>query len=269
MNLLFKYQNIIDIFANKRVYLSLITIAIGLFLYIILRGVVVKYFNKKRAKTKLEKRRLTYYRLITNILKYVIIVIVIMIVLQINGFNVASLLTGLGVVSLVAGLALQDALKDIIMGFNLIADEYFSVGDVVKVGDVEGIIIELGLKATKIKDIKYGNIIVIANRNISSAVTLSNYCDIEIPLPYEENYGDIEALMKKIMKKMEGIKAISNIRFLGLNKFDSSAILYKIAFDCKPDERFQAKRDANKVVKEILEKEGIAIPYTQIDLHQK
>ena len=269
MDLLFAFQDFVDIIANRRVYLSLVTIAIGLFAYIILRGVVTKYFNRKRAKTKLEKRKLTYYRLISNILKYVIVVIVIMVVLQINGFNVASLLTGLGVVSLVAGLALQDALKDIIMGFNLIADEYFSVGDVVKVGDNEGIIIELGLKATKIKDIRYGNIIVIANRNISSAITLSNYCDIEIPLPYEKDYQDIEVLMKKIMKEMEQITAISNIRFLGLNKFDNSAILYKIAFDCKPEERFQAKRDANKIVKERLEKEHIDIPYTQIDIHQK
>ncbi len=165
-------EYVIEFITDKQVYLSLTTIALGIFSYLILRGVVIKYFNKKRAKTKLEKRRLTYFRLISNILKYVILIIVLVIVLQINGFNVASLVTGLGIVSLVAGLALQDALKDIIMGFNLIVDEYFSVGDVVKIGDVEGIVIELGLKATKIKDIRYGNILVIANRNISNAVTL-------------------------------------------------------------------------------------------------
>ena len=263
------WDRVLKIITNERFYLSLGTIAIGIILYLILRGIVIKYFNKKRAKTKLEKRRLTYFRLISNILKYVILIIVIVIVLQINGFNVASLVTGLGIVSLVAGLALQDALKDIIMGFNLIVDEYFSVGDVVKIGDVEGVVIELGIKATKIKDIRYGNILVIANRNISSATTLSNYCDVDVPLPYESKIKDIDKIMDKIVKEIEKINNISNPRYVGLNKFDESAILYKIIFESKPEERFQNKREVNRIIKNILEQEGLSIPYPQLDIHQK
>ena len=260
---------LLDFITDKQVYMSLVTIALGIFSYLILRGIIIKFFNKKKAKTKLEKRRLTYFRLISNILKYLILIIVIVIVLQINGFNVASLVTGLGIVSLVAGLALQDALKDIIMGFNLIVDEYFSVGDVVKIGDVEGVVIELGLKATKIKDIRYGNILVIANRNISNAITLSNYNDVDVPLPYESSIKDIDKIMNKIVKEIESIDIISNPRYLGLNKFDESAILYKIVFESKPEDRFQAKREVNRIIKTMLEKEGLSIPYPQLDIHQK
>ena len=260
---------LLDFITDKQVYMSLVTIALGIFSYLILRGIIIKFFNKKKAKTKLEKRRLTYFRLISNILKYLILIIVIVIVLQINGFNVASLVTGLGIVSLVAGLALQDALKDIIMGFNLIVDEYFSVGDVVKIGDVEGVVIELGLKATKIKDIRYGNILVIANRNISNAITLSNYNDVDVPLPYESSIKDIDKIMAKIVKEIEKIDIINNPRYLGLNKFDESAILYKIVFESKPEDRFQAKREVNRIIKTMLEKEGLSIPYPQLDIHQK
>ena len=260
---------LLDFITDKQVYMSLVTIALGIFSYLILRGIIIKFFNKKKAKTKLEKRRLTYFRLISNILKYLILIIVIVIVLQINGFNVASLVTGLGIVSLVAGLALQDALKDIIMGFNLIVDEYFSVGDVVKIGDVEGVVIELGLKATKIKDIRYGNILVIANRNISNAITLSNYNDVDVPLPYESSIKDIDKIMAKIVKEIENIDIINNPRYLGLNKFDESAILYKIVFESKPEDRFQAKREVNRIIKTMLEKEGLSIPYPQLDIHQK
>ena len=260
---------LLDFITDKQVYMSLVTIAFGIFSYLILRGIIIKFFNKKKAKTKLEKRRLTYFRLISNILKYLILIIVIVIVLQINGFNVASLVTGLGIVSLVAGLALQDALKDIIMGFNLIVDEYFSVGDVVKIGDVEGVVIELGLKATKIKDIRYGNILVIANRNISNAITLSNYNDVDVPLPYESSIKDIDKIMAKIVKEIEKTDIINNPRYLGLNKFDESAILYKIVFESKPEDRFQAKREVNRIIKTMLEKEGLSIPYPQLDIHQK
>ena len=90
------------------------------------------------------------------------------------GFNVTSFIAGLGVVSVIVGLAVQDALKDIIMGFNIIVDNYYSVGDIIKIGDVEGKVVELGVKATKLKDINTDNILVIANRNISQALRISD-----------------------------------------------------------------------------------------------
>ena len=76
------------------------------------------------------------------------------------------MLAGVGIVSVIIGLAIQDALKDIIRGFSILSEEYFSVGDVVTYGDITGKVLVLGLKTTKIKDISTENIISIANRNI-------------------------------------------------------------------------------------------------------
>ncbi len=106
--------------------------------------------------------------------------------MQLLGFNVSSLIAGLGVVSVIAGLALQDALKDIIMGFNIIVDNYFSVGDIIKIGDVEGKVIELGVKSTKLKDVNNDNIFVIANRNISQSLRLSDQLVVDVPVSYDE-----------------------------------------------------------------------------------
>ena len=55
-------------------------------------------------------------------------IIATLFVLQLLGFNVSSVIAGVGIVSAIVGLSLQDALKDIIMGFNIIIDSYFSVG---------------------------------------------------------------------------------------------------------------------------------------------
>ena len=262
-------DRVLLIITNKQCYLSLITIAVGIIVYVILKNLLNHYINRNKVSTKLEKRRLTYFKMFSSILKYFIIIVVILLVLQINGFNITSLLTGLGVASLIAGLALQDALKDIIMGFNLIVDEYFSVGDTVKIGDIEGIVLELGLKTTKIKDIKYGNIYVIANRNISDALTISCYADIDVQLPYEKDLKEVEPVIKEIVKKISKLDNISNVNYRGISEFASSAILYRISFDVKPELRFQTKRDANIIIKKVLEEKGIDIPYQQIDIHQK
>lgn len=262
-------DKLLAIITNKQCYLSLITISIGIILYVVLRNVLNHYINHNKVSTKIEKRRLTYFKMFSSILKYFIIIVVILLVLQINGFNITSLLTGLGVASLIAGLALQDALKDIIMGFNLIVDEYFSVGDTVKIGNVEGVVLELGLKTTKIKDIKYGNIYVIANRNISDALTISNYADLEVQLPYETSLEEAEKVIKEIVKKISKLEHITNVNYRGINEFSHSAILYRICFDIKPELRYQTKRDANNIIKKVLEEYKIDIPYQQIDIHQK
>ena len=67
------------------------------------------------------------------------------------------------------------------MGFNIIVDNYFSIGDVIRIGDVEGKVLELGLKATKIKDINTDGILVIANRNITQALNISNVMERLLP----------------------------------------------------------------------------------------
>ena len=76
--------------------------------------------------------------------------LILFIILQINGVNVSSIIAGVGVVSVIIGLALQDALKDIIMGVNVLVDDYFSLGDIVKLDDIEGKVVEIGIKNIKI-----------------------------------------------------------------------------------------------------------------------
>ena len=97
---------------------------------------------------------------------YVIIVITVLLILQINGINVSSLLAGVGIMGAVIGLAIQDWLKDIIRGTSILSDNYFSVGDIIRYNGIEGKVVVIGLKTTKIQELKTGYIKSIANRKI-------------------------------------------------------------------------------------------------------
>ena len=87
------------------------------------------------------------------------------------------------------------------MGFNIIVDDYYSVGDIITVGNIHGTVEAIGLKATKIKDFDNDNIHVIGNRNIVSAVTESDLIILEVPMPYEESVEKIEGILADIMAK--------------------------------------------------------------------
>lgn len=262
-------DEIVPFFTNKKIYMSLIVIFIGIFIYRIVKASFTKIGNRHTGKELINRKKRTYLKLLTNISKYLILLIVVVIVLNIYGVDVTSIIAGLGLASVIAGLALQDALKDIIMGFNIIVDEYFTVGDILKIDNIEGRVLELGLKATKIKDIANGNIYTVANRNISSALVISNELYIDVPLSYELDLKTVEKVLTKITNKIQKLDSVDECKYIGLQEFNDSNISYKIKLLTNPNIKLQVRRDANRIIKEELDINNISIPYPQLDIHTK
>lgn len=256
-------------FMKKELLISAVIAIVAVVIYFLIKKIIHKLMNKNVANSKIDRKRKTYMKLFNNIIKYILIIVTVLAIMQINGVNVSSLLAGLGLASAIAGLALQDALKDIVMGVNIIVDDYFAVGDVVKINNVEGKVIEVGLKTTKLKDIITNNTFVIANRNIGEATNISTQLDIDVPLPYEKRIEDIESILGHAITKIEQIEDIVKAEYRGLQEFGDSAIFYKIRLYCKPEFKPQIRRDANRIIKLELDENNIDIPYMQIDLHQK
>lgn len=254
-----------DIISTELI-VSLIIVILGFLIYFLLKCLINKILDKRKYVSKKKK---TYLKLFKSIFKYVILIVVVVLVLQVNGINVTSIIAGLGIASVIAGFALQDAIKDIIMGFNIIVDEYYSVGDVVRIGEIEGKVLELGLKSTKMVDINTNDIFVIANREISKSLVVSTQFDIDIPIPYKEKISRVESIIEEIISQVKDLKNITNIEYKGLNKFGESAIYYKIRMYAKAEYQPQLKRDINRIIKLELDKNNIDIPYMQVDIHNK
>ncbi len=254
-----------DIISTELI-VSLIIVILGFLIYFLLKCLINKILDKRKYVSKKKK---TYLKLFKSIFKYVILIVVVVLVLQVNGINVTSIIAGLGIASVIAGFALQDAIKDIIMGFNIIVDEYYSVGDVVRIGEIEGKVLELGLKSTKMVDINTNDIFVIANREISKSLVVSTQFDIDIPIPYKEKISRVESIIEEIISQVKDLKNITNIEYRGLNKFGESAIYYKIRMYAKAEYQPQLKRDINRIIKLELDKNNIDIPYMQVDIHNK
>ena len=164
---------------------------------------------------------------------------------------------------------MQDAVKDIIAGVNIIVDGYFIVGDVLKIGDIEGKIIELGLKSTKLRDLNTGDLLTISNRNISQALIEPDYFFITIPISYDEKIARVDTIMEGIVDRIKIVGNVSEVEYKGLSKFDSSAINYTIKVFTKADLKIQVRYKANRIIKEELDKNNIEIPYMQVDIHNK
>jgi small-conductance mechanosensitive channel len=89
------------------------------------------------------------------------------------GVDLSAALTALGVTSLVVSFALQDTLSGIASGFTLLADQPFSPGDWIESDEVEGRVIDVNWRATRVQD-RNGDLVVIPNGQLANA-TITNY----------------------------------------------------------------------------------------------
>ena len=264
-----KVQDFINNINKFQIVSSIIVILISLFIYKAIAFVLTKQEENDKIRVFSGKKSKTYLRLIRSLIRYVFIIITILVLLQINGINVSSLLAGVGILSVVIGLAIQDWLKDIIRGSSILSDNYFSVGDVIKYKEFEGKVLVIGLKTTKIQDIKTNNIISIANRNIEEVQIVSNLIFVDVPIPYEISVDEAEKAVSDVINEMSKSKIIENARYIGVKELGDSAIYYSVEVTCNPLNKRQANRDGNRAVLVGLEKNGISVPYMQIDVHNK
>lgn len=93
----------------------------------------------------------TLAQFFSNIIRYVILILVIVMVLGQFGVQTASILAALGAIGLAVGLALQGTLQNIAAGIMLLVLRPFRVGEAIETGSVSGTIIDVGLFATELR----------------------------------------------------------------------------------------------------------------------
>lgn len=245
---------------------ALIVIVIAFILWFLCRK-AYRLYRKKHPDSTGGSIGATLAQVVYNILKYVIILGAFLILLQALGVNVGGIFAGLGLFSVIMGLALQEALKDIIMGLHILSDRFFSVGDAVLFNGEEGIVTAFTIRTTRIQLLDSGAVRVVCNRNIDQIVLLSHQVDIDLPLRYEEAPDRVRSVLSDAVSSIAALDGVESCRFEGTQSFEDSAVLYKIRFFCPPERRRVLYRQALTLLQDCLAANGLVIPYRQVDVH--
>ena len=261
-------KDVIENIWVQRVFWSLIVIIVSVIIYGIISR-VIKRREQRKSKLLTNKKSRTMNRMIKSIIRYILIILDFLVILQIFGVDVTSMLAAAGVAGIIIAFAVKDALQDIIRGFDIVSDNYYNVGDVVKIGTVEGKVLVVGLKTTKIEDINTKNIVSIANRNIVEVEIMSDMIDIDVPLPYELSLDKAEQILTEATTEIKKQDNVTNSEYRKLSNFSDSSMDYRIKVYGSPDLRPQLRRDSLDTIAKVLAKHKISIPYPQLDLHNK
>ena len=131
-------QKVLDFIFQEKVIFPVIIIAVALILVKILKFIVKKIFSKTE-KNYIGKKRTTIMELVGNVLKFFVYAIAIMMILEVYGVDTKGILASLGIAGVVLGLALQDTVEDLMSGISIILDNYYVIGDTIRINDFTGI----------------------------------------------------------------------------------------------------------------------------------
>ncbi len=142
-----------------------ISIILGLVM-IRLVDVLVHYFSKYADSTesKLDEQLMP---ILEKLLKSIIFIVTLMYVLSLLHVNITALIAGVSIGGLALALAAQDTVKNFIGSLMIFIDAPFQIGDYIIVSGMEGTVVEVGFRSTKIQTID-SSIITIPNGTLSN-----------------------------------------------------------------------------------------------------
>lgn len=143
-------------------------------------------------------------QLLKNILSVLILVLGLASVLAQFGFDIVSLVAGLGIVGLAVGFAAQSTLANFIAGITILLEQSFQVGDWISINDKEGRVVVISLRTTHI--LTRDNVtVIIPNATMASSevinLTSKNFVrfDIKVRIAFEDDIANAREVILNVL----------------------------------------------------------------------
>ncbi|MFC1978363.1 mechanosensitive ion channel family protein [Chloroflexota bacterium] len=258
-----------------QVLLALVICIVAYFLlrFVIIRLVISRFvklqLKRKASDFAVEKRINTLVAVTANVLALIISIVFIFVVLNIYGVSITASIAGLGVIGIAIGFGAQSLLQDWVKGFFILAENQYGVGDVIKVGDLMGIVEDITLRRTVLRDldgakhlIPHGHIDVVSNYTQQWS-----RAHLNISVAYKEDLDRVMLIMKNAWEELACDPAWSEYitaktpSILRVNEFGDSGIEIKIVGETKPIKQWDVMGEYRRRIKRVFDEEGIEIPW--------
>jgi len=224
--------------------------------------------RKGRAREEFKKRVDTISHFLGQLARIVVWAIAGFMVLSELGVNIGPLLASAGVLGIGIGFGAQSLVKDVLAGLFIIVENQYRKGDVVKIADIAGVVEEVSLRRTILRDLD-GIVHVVPNGEIKVA---SNYTkdysrvNLNISVAYGEDLDRCIAVINRVGLEMAQeeywaeaiLKAPAVLR---IDNLGDSGIDIKIVGDTKPIRQWEVMGELRKRIKRTFDEEGIEIPW--------
>jgi small conductance mechanosensitive channel len=129
--------------------------------------------NRARPATQMRESRVrTIGSLLKSIGQYVLLFIAAVMALRALDLEVAPVIAGAGVIGVAVGFGSQKLVRDVITGLLMLIEDQFDVGETVTISGNTGVVEEIGMRITRLRD-EVGKLIILSNGDISTVINHS------------------------------------------------------------------------------------------------
>ena len=214
-----------------------------------------------------KQRAETMGSVLTSIASGVIIAIVIVMVLDQVGVNIAPIIASAGIVGVALGFGAQNLVKDFLSGIFMILEDQYGVGDSVDLGEAVGTVEAVGLRVTRLRDVdgtvwyvRNGEVLRVGNQSQNWARTV-----LDITVAYDSDLDQVQQLLQEEASAMYEDEQYHDIiieapEVWGVERFDKDGAVVRVVLKTAPLQQWPVARALRQRIKARFDDAGIRIP---------
>jgi small-conductance mechanosensitive channel len=188
------------------------------------------------------------------------------------GLNLAPIVASAGIVGVALGFGAQNVVKDFLSGIFMILEDQYGVGDVIDlgVGEANGTVEAVGLRITRLRDIKgqvwhvrNGEVVRVANKSQGWSRAV-----LDVPVAYGHDVDHASAVIKRVADELwldpdYAGKVLAEPDVLGVQDLGADAVTIRLSVKTEPLAQWEIARQLRARIKAAFDAEGIEIPNKQ------
>jgi small conductance mechanosensitive channel len=215
--------------------------------------------------TAREQRARTSAKLFRNVARALLVAVTLLLVLGQLGFNLSPLLASAGVVGLAVSFGSQSLVRDFVTGFFLQLEHQFALGDVIRIGAVEGTVENITLRLVYLRD-GSGALHIIPNGQITQVTNLTRawgIATVDVQVAWRDA-DRAEGVMREAAEAAGKDPALVDAllappKVTGIEKLGGGAVTLRVVARVDPYRRDDVARTLRRQVKAALDAAEIPI----------
>lgn len=239
---------------------ALVLFVVGLYLSSLAVRLLTKMLRQRRVKPEAAQ-------VITQVARWSLITLVTITALEQVNFDLTAFVAGLGVAGFTVGFALKDISENFVAGLMLLLQRPFELGDLIRVDEFEGRVLEVSLRATEMETLDGQNVLVpnaIVYTSPLTNLTRSplTRIGVDVGVAYDSDLDEVRRVTLNAMAELPEALA-DPPPFVIFHTFGDSSINLTAYFwiDERETRRIVAKDAGVTAIKRAFDRAGIEIPF--------
>ena len=205
--------------------------------------------------------------LLRSVITATVVMIATLLILPILGIDIAPLLASAGVLGVALGFGAQSLVKDYLSGIFLVFEDQYGVGDMVDLGEAVGVVEDITLRVTRLRDlsgvvwyVRNGEILRVANQ--SQGWVLAS---VDIPVAYDANLDVVREAIQAVAEDMYADPQYDEMllgkpAYAGVESVSGEAVFIRVLAKAAPEKQIPLTRAIRVRIKEEFDGRGVKVP---------